>query len=162
MNVSKELDYLDQLEQEISSLALSQSKEYPVSLLSKKVGKSTSLIYKYSSPTEDSYFPLEWLPLFMNIKNNYDILDLICRLTGHLPPVRCPVFKMMKGDEMKIGADFNKTISELGPAFLELLHEPTKDKQKEFKKLAVKSIKGILSALNYAEKAIKAQGELEL
>lgn len=162
MKLSTELDYLEILEQAVAGLVLGDSKDHPVSELSKKVGKSTSLIYKYSSPTEDSYFPLEWLPLFMNIKNNYLILDLLCRLTGHLPPVKCPVFKMLKGDEIKVGAEFNKTISELGPSFLELLHKPTQEKQKEFKKLATKTIKATLGAITYSEKAVKGQGDLEL
>ena len=162
MQLSKQLDYLDELEIELSELVISGSKDVPVEELAKVAGKSVSLVYKAASINDDNPFPAVWLPAFMNIKSNYKPLISMCRLTGHLPPVKEMAFKLLKGDETTISKKFTRITHRVSESFEDHLENPTKESYKEFKKTAEETIKQLLAAINYAEKALVKQGELEL
>ena len=157
-----DLEYLDPFEITISKLVLDNEKKIPVSEFAKIAGKSTSLIYKSASIHDDTPFPITWGPAFQNLTGEYDILDLECRLTGHLPPVKIPSFRIEKTDEKII---INKVINSthrVSEAFVELLERPDIKALKDYKKLAESALREILGSIYYADKAIKAQGELEL
>ena len=89
---AQELPYLDKLKTLIQELVLSNHKVVPVELLAKTVGKSVSLLYRSTNPNDNTPFQLAWLPAFMNLKDNYDLLFFICELTGHLPPAKLTLY----------------------------------------------------------------------
>jgi hypothetical protein len=162
MSGTKRIDYADELENFISRLVIGNSKNITVDTLARVAGKSTSLVYKAASPNDETPFPVSWLPAFMNIKDDYEVLNLLCVLTGHLPPVRVPKFKLLKEDEIKVINSFNKTVNRLSEAFSDHLDEPDNISFKEYKRLAEDTIKIILSSICYAQKAISGQGEFNL
>ena len=156
------LDYLDALELALSKLVIDNEKKIPVAEFAKIAGKSVSLIYKSASPNDDTPFPIAWSPAFQNVTQEYDVLELECRLTGHLPPVKIPSFKIEKGEEKALVKKFINSTHRVSEAFVDHLEKPDVKALKEYKKLAEAAIKELLSSIYYAEKALKAQGELEL
>lgn len=161
MAVTKDLSYLDELENLLSDLVIKNSKAVPAELLAKTVGKSVSLIYRAASPHDDTPFPATWLPALMNLKNDYSVLDLINLLTGHLPSTKIPVYKILKEDEMRVSKSFTKSTHRLTENFEDHLENPTTESYREFKKNAEDTIKQILSSIQYAKKAVRGIGELE-
>ena len=162
MAVTKELTYLDVLENLLSALVIKNSKAVPIEQLAKTAGRSVSLIYKAASPNDDTPFPAAWLPAFMNLKNDYAVLDEMNRLCGRLPSIQIPAYKILKEDEMKVAKTFTKSLHHISEDFEDHLEYPTIENYKDFKKNAEETIKLILSAIHYAKKAVKGLGELEL
>ncbi|HBO60532.1 TPA: hypothetical protein DD449_02530 [Candidatus Berkelbacteria bacterium] len=162
MAVTKDLSYLDELENLIQKLVLTGHKEVSVEHLSKTAGKSTSLVYKAASPNDDTPFPLAWLPAFMNLKDDYDLLSLICELTGHLPPAKLPRYAIDIEAERKTVKRFVQKLHRITESFEEYLEHPNARDFKVYKATAEDAIKEILSSIHYAKKAVKGIGELEL
>ena len=162
MAVTKELDYLDRFGNLVSDLVINDTKITPVETLAKIAGKSVSLIYRSASPHDETPFNIFWAPAFMNIKNNYAVLDEINRLCGRLPSTKIPTYKLLKEDEMKVAKTFTKSLHHISEDFEDHLEYPTIENYKDFKKNAEETIKQILSSIHYAKKAVKGIGELEL
>ena len=162
MEYTTKLDYLDRLEILLSGLVIDNEAKVPVKTFAEVAGKSTSLVYKAASPNDDTPFPAAWLPAFMNITEQYEVLDFLCRMTGHLPAVKEPAYKLDKEDEKQICRRFIKSTHRVNEDFEELLGKPTRDGLKSYKKIAEAAIKEILISICYAEKALNGNGELGL
>ena len=124
----------------------------------------------------------------MNLKDDYDLLSLICELTGHLPPAKLPRYAIDIEAERKTVKRFVQKLHRITESFEEYLEHPnardfkvykataedaikdfedhlehpTIENYRDFKKNAEETIKQILSAIHYAKKAVKGIGELEL
>ncbi|MBL1212440.1 MAG: hypothetical protein HND52_03660 [Ignavibacteriae bacterium] len=163
MAKSTELDYLEELKQLESELVRNDKDLCSIDELAKIVARSVFTIYKASSPTEDGIFGLEWLVLFMNRKNNYDILEFICRHTDHLPPVKVPRLRAKKNDEQCIYKELQGILNNASMTYYDFMNNPqSTDKLKQLKQTIRKAIKELLSVEKHSEKLNIAQLEMEL
>lgn len=162
MERTKKLDYVESLEILASRLVIDNEAKIPVKTFAEIVGKSPSLIYKAASPNDDTPLNFLWLPAFMNMTEDFDILDKMNQLCGKLPSVDIPSFKIEKEEEKQITRRFIKSVHRVSEDFEEYLGLPSRVGLKNYKKLAEAAIKEILISINYAEKALKGNGELGL
>ena len=162
MSKPKCLDYLDTIHIDIQKLVVDNDKKITVKELAIAVGKSESSIYKAAVPNSNCNLPFEWVPVFENITEDYTLLQRHCRLTGHLPAVVEPVFKLDISAEKRITKNFIKGLHLAIDRYEDHLEVPTADTYKQYKRVAEEAIKQLLISIYYAEKAVGGNGELEL
>jgi len=155
-----DMSYLEDLKALEWELVHSNKEIASVEDLARAVARTASSIDKASSPTEDErIFGLEWLILFMNKKENYDILKFISSKTMHLPPVKVPNFKMAHIDEKKLQISFKKASDEAVTDLMEFMLERNWTNYKKLVKSCNQLIKQCLTAIFHSKRMAANPGQ---